>query len=107
MHPEYLTVFDCSAGRQRSASIDMALNVTEANLLIQNAMAPLSKELTESKKDLDTFFLLWAGALIFLMQAGFATLSAGSIREKNVGGTGKQSIPRPHTFSRGRVLCLL
>jgi hypothetical protein len=32
----------------------------------------------------NTFFLLWAGALIFLMQAGFATLSAGSIRQKNV-----------------------
>merc|ERR1719240_16135 len=34
--------------------------------------------------DLNTFYLLWAGALIFLMQAGFATLSAGSIRQKNV-----------------------
>ena len=32
----------------------------------------------------NTFYLLWAGALIFLMQAGFATLSAGSIRQKNV-----------------------
>ena len=31
-----------------------------------------------------SFYLLWAGALIFLMQAGFATLSAGSIRQKNV-----------------------
>ena len=30
------------------------------------------------------FFLLWASALIFMMQAGFATLSAGSIRAKNV-----------------------
>jgi Amt family ammonium transporter len=34
--------------------------------------------------EMDTFYLLWAGALIFLMQAGFATLSAGSIRQKNV-----------------------
>jgi len=34
--------------------------------------------------ELNTFYLMWAGALIFLMQAGFATLSAGSIRAKNV-----------------------
>ncbi len=32
----------------------------------------------------NTFFLMWAGAIVFLMQAGFATLSAGSIRQKNV-----------------------
>ena len=34
--------------------------------------------------EVNTFYLLWAGALIFLMQAGFAVLSAGSIRTKNV-----------------------
>lgn len=33
---------------------------------------------------LDTFFLLFAGALVFLMQAGFAMLCAGSVRQKNV-----------------------
>ena len=38
----------------------------------------------EMKADLNAFYLMWAGALIFLMQAGFATLSAGSIRAKNV-----------------------
>jgi Amt family ammonium transporter len=32
----------------------------------------------------NTHYLLWAGAIVFLMQAGFATLSAGSIRQKNV-----------------------
>mmetsp|Transcript_26225 Transcript_26225/g.56247 ORF Transcript_26225/g.56247 Transcript_26225/m.56247 type:complete len:495 (+) Transcript_26225:158-1642(+) len=32
----------------------------------------------------DTFFLLFAGALVFLMQAGFAMLCAGSVRQKNV-----------------------
>jgi len=39
---------------------------------------------TQSIGDVDTFYLLWASSLIFLMQAGFATLSAGSIRSKNV-----------------------
>jgi len=33
---------------------------------------------------LDVFFLLFAGALVFLMQAGFAMLCAGSVRQKNV-----------------------
>jgi len=32
----------------------------------------------------DTFFLLWAGATVFLMQSGFAMLCAGSVRSKNV-----------------------
>lgn len=32
----------------------------------------------------DTFFLLFAGAAVFLMQAGFAMLCAGSVRQKNV-----------------------
>mmetsp|Transcript_13372 Transcript_13372/g.31467 ORF Transcript_13372/g.31467 Transcript_13372/m.31467 type:complete len:162 (-) Transcript_13372:2961-3446(-) len=33
---------------------------------------------------INTFFLLFAGALVFLMQAGFAMLCAGSVRQKNV-----------------------
>lgn len=33
---------------------------------------------------LDVFFLLFAGAVVFLMQAGFAMLCAGSVRSKNV-----------------------
>ncbi len=36
------------------------------------------------KGGLDAFFLLFAGALVFFMQVGFAMLLAGSIREKNV-----------------------
>jgi len=35
-------------------------------------------------KGLDTFFLLFAGALVYFMQPGFAMLCAGSIRAKNV-----------------------
>eukprot|EP00804_Cyclotella_cryptica_P007625 CCRYP_015228-RF/>CCRYP_015228-RF protein AED:0.38 eAED:0.38 QI:261/1/0.66/1/1/1/3/0/126 len=33
---------------------------------------------------LNSFFLIYAGALVFFMQVGFAMLCAGSIREKNV-----------------------
>ena len=32
---------------------------------------------------LNSFFLLFGGALVFMMQAGFAMLCAGSIRAKN------------------------
>lgn len=33
---------------------------------------------------LNVFFLLFAGALVFMMQSGFAMLCAGSVRQKNV-----------------------
>lgn len=33
---------------------------------------------------LDTFFLIFAGAMVFFMQTGFAMLAAGSCRAKNV-----------------------
>jgi Amt family ammonium transporter len=43
---------------------------------------------SQAKNDLvsgvDSFYLLFAGALVFFMQVGFAMLLAGSIREKNV-----------------------
>jgi len=44
----------------------------------------LETKVANSSQEIDTFFLLWAGSVVFLMQAGFATLSAGSIRQKNV-----------------------
>merc|ERR1719324_147056 len=36
-----------------------------------------------SAGSVDAFYLLYAGALVFLMQAGFAMLCAGSVRMKN------------------------
>lgn len=44
----------------------------------------LARCLAQSRSDVDVFYIVWAAALIFFMQAGFATLSAGSIRQKNV-----------------------
>jgi len=48
----------------------------------------VSEDTEAAKNDvaegLDAFFLLFAGALVFFMQVGFAMLLAGSIREKNV-----------------------
>ena len=35
-------------------------------------------------REMDVFYVLWAGCLVFLMQAGFAMLEAGSITHKSV-----------------------
>ena len=56
------------------------LFAVQANLTREREAAAYAATTTE----VNTFYLLWAGALVFLMQAGFAVLSAGSIRTKNV-----------------------
>lgn len=38
-------------------------------------------------QSIDTFFLIWAACLVFLMQAGFAMLCAGCVQIKNVQNT--------------------
>jgi len=49
------------------------------------SLAKLSLKLDEEViAGMDTFFLLFAGSVVFLMQAGFAMLCAGSVRSKNV-----------------------
>ena len=35
-------------------------------------------------REIDTFYIMFAACLVFLMQAGFAMLEAGSVRSKNV-----------------------
>ena len=47
-------------------------------------MADTAAALSVAKKETDTFYILFAGCLVFLMQCGFATLEAGSVRDKNV-----------------------
>jgi len=49
-----------------------------------NAICVVQGSLEGITTGVDTFFLLFAGALVFLMQAGFAMLCAGSVRQKNV-----------------------
>lgn len=48
-----------------------------------NATA-VANALAETSESLDIFFVLVSGVLVFLMQAGFAMLTAGSVRTKNV-----------------------
>jgi Amt family ammonium transporter len=44
----------------------------------------LEATIATNQAELNTFYLMWAASLVFLMQAGFAMLSGGSIRSKNV-----------------------
>lgn len=39
---------------------------------------------TSNGQSIDTFFLLYASCLVFLMQAGFAMLCAGCVQKKNI-----------------------
>ena len=46
---------------------------------------PITQEMWEGlQTDIDTFFVLIMGALVFLMQLGFVLLEAGMVRSKNV-----------------------
>mmetsp|Transcript_3909 Transcript_3909/g.10766 ORF Transcript_3909/g.10766 Transcript_3909/m.10766 type:complete len:631 (-) Transcript_3909:298-2190(-) len=47
----------------------------------------LQAETSDVAKGLDVFFLIWAAALMFFMQAGFAVLCAGCVRRKNAQNT--------------------
>lgn len=47
----------------------------------------LEKISRDNARDAHTWFTIFASALIFFMQAGFAMLCAGSVRLKNVGNT--------------------
>jgi len=62
------------------------LNTTEALVVcdIYTTAVAAGDGAADIAGGVDTFFLLFAGALVFLMQAGFAMLCAGSVRQKNV-----------------------
>jgi Amt family ammonium transporter len=67
-------------------SADVADQAPDTQVLCEiYASASAAGEATDGLADgINTFFLLFAGALVFLMQAGFAMLCAGSVRQKNV-----------------------
>ena len=53
-----------------------AEQLAEVQTLIDAAVA-------QSNADTDAFFLIFSAALVFMMQAGFAMLCAGTVRMKN------------------------
>lgn len=48
------------------------------------AICMIDSNMASVQDGLNVFFLLFAGALVFMMQSGFAMLCAGSVRQKNV-----------------------
>lgn len=59
-------------------------DVVGADCALYSAIGAVESTLNSSITGIDTFFLLFSGALVFFMQAGFAMLCAGSVRFKNV-----------------------
>ncbi len=51
---------------------------------VSASVTALEESIATTNGGLDVFYLLFAGAMVFFMQAGFAMLCAGSIRAKNV-----------------------
>jgi len=49
-----------------------------------SAICVVNNTVDDMATGVNVFFLLFAGALVFMMQAGFAMLCAGSVRQKNV-----------------------
>lgn len=65
---------------------DGILNASNVNSTLNNLLSrigPISDKADETEAALDVFFILVSGYLVFLMQAGFAMLTAGSVRSKN------------------------
>lgn len=70
-----LTIYDTCLDKATTGGVVMLECVVNELELGQNSNA----------EDSNTWFTIFAAALIFFMQAGFAMLCAGSVRVKNVG----------------------
>jgi len=60
---------------------------TDTDRILQCVSEGLQEENEVLNSAIGIFFLLYASALVFFMQAGFAMLCAGSVRQKNVQNT--------------------
>ena len=63
-------------------------NGTATTLILLDCISRTLEQSTDSfDSNVRDFFLVYAGALIFFMQAGFAMVCAGAVRQKNVQNT--------------------
>jgi len=70
---------------QCSADFNFTSNPTGLIECLANLQEKISQSRTDSlASGIDTFYLIFAGALVYFMQTGFAMLCAGSVRAKNV-----------------------
>jgi len=70
---------------QCSADFDFTADPTGLMKCLADSQETAAKDRTDSlASGIDTFYLIFAGALVYFMQTGFAMLCAGSVRAKNV-----------------------
>lgn len=82
---EQVRVFVCVCVRgHHSVSCSFFLSHTHTHTLFGLRHVQRSASSSDVAAGVNSFFLLFGGALVFMMQAGFAMLCAGSIRSKNV-----------------------
>jgi len=62
---------------------DLTKIVTKMNASLVSLENTYNAETTSLKGNLDNFFMIVMGCIVFLMQAGFAFLEAGAVRSKN------------------------
>jgi len=83
----YSTACFLPAGTTAAQLSTCLLNPTATNCpgdLLPCMFEAIAVKFADLEFSIDSFFVVTSGALVFLMQAGFAMLCAGSIREKNV-----------------------
>ncbi|KAJ9452123.1 Ammonium transporter 1 member 1 [Diplonema papillatum] len=61
-----------------------AADIAEVTAQIQGDLSATTNALDAIEMDMDVFWLLLGGALVFLMQAGFGLLEAGSVKSTSV-----------------------
>ena len=59
------------------------MNSTLSSAQLAEVAALIAEATAASQADTDAFYLLYAASLVFMMQAGFAMLCAGTVRAKN------------------------
>jgi hypothetical protein len=75
-------VNDTSAAAASSSS--SLLNVSAQEALFQCISSSLERARNNDRENLQSWFLVLCGALVFSMQVGFAMLCAGCVRKKNL-----------------------
>jgi hypothetical protein len=77
-------VNDTSAAAAASSSSSSLLNLSAEEALFQCLSSSLEMARNNDRENLQSWFLVLCGALVFSMQVGFAMLCAGCVRKKNL-----------------------
>ena len=79
-----VNLLECVHDGSQAVSTNRAVGIMPKFFYCSHNCSTLIQARDDLISGVDTFYLLYAGSLVFFMQIGFALLCAGSIREKNV-----------------------